>query len=89
MRRPIRTNRFKKDVERMLKRGKEGGKLAGVIRRLVAEEALEPVHRDHPLIGTYQGRRECHIEPDWLLIYKLDQDSIIFERTGSHSDLFR
>jgi addiction module toxin, RelE/StbE family len=46
-------------------------------------------NRDHPLVDNYVGRRECHIEPDWLLIYKLDGDEIIFERTGSHSDLFK
>ena len=48
----------------MLQRGKDGGKLAGIIRSLVAEEALDPRHRDHPLIGNYSGRRECHIEPE-------------------------
>ena len=47
-----------------------------------------PKYREHSLIGNFIGRRECHIEPDWLLIYKIDNDNIIFERTGSHSDLF-
>jgi len=45
-------------------------------------------YKDHNLIGNFIGRRECHIEPDWLLIYKIDEDFIIFERTGTHSDLF-
>jgi len=89
MRHPIRTNRFKKDVALMLKRGKDGSKLAEIIRKLVAEEALDAKHYDHQLIGVFSGRRECHIEPDWLLIYKLDENDIIFERTGKHSDLFK
>ncbi len=49
---------------------------------------LAPEYRDHKLRGEYKNRRECHIAPDWLLIYKLESDSIIFERTGTHSDLF-
>lgn len=56
---------------------------------MIDEEPLAERHRDHVLIGNYQGRRECHIEPNWLLIYKIDENEIIFERTGSHSDLFR
>jgi mRNA interferase YafQ len=72
----------------MEKRGKETAKLRWVLASLVAEEALAPRHRDHELVGNYRGRRECHIEPDWLLIYKLVDDEIIFERTGTHSDLF-
>ena len=60
-----------------------------VVRTLAVEEPLDPIHRDHKLLGSYQGRRECHIESDGLLIYKLEGSSIIFERTGTHSDLFR
>ena len=57
---------------------------------LLNEEKLPPKNRDHSLTGNYTDRRECHIEPDWLLIYKLDSDdTIIFERTGTHSDLFK
>ena len=88
MLRPVRTNRFKKDVELARKRGNDLNKLRAVMEKLIAEEALEAWHRDHPLVGGYAGRRECHIEPDWLLIYKLESDEIIFERTGTHSDLF-
>lgn len=55
---------------------------------LVSGEALDKKHRDHELVGNYANRRECHIEPDWLLIYKTDQPNIIFERTGTHADLF-
>jgi len=55
----------------------------------VAEETLDPIHREHKLIGDWKGRRECHIESDWLLIYKDDPDRIIFERTGTHADIFK
>ena len=54
----------------------------------VNEERLNARYKDHKLIGNFIGRRECHIEPDWLLIYKTNDDEIIFERTGTHSDLF-
>ncbi|MGQ4808648.1 mRNA interferase toxin YafQ [Candidatus Entotheonellaceae bacterium PAL068K] len=70
-------------------RGKNLDKLKIIIHSLVAEEPLDPIHRDHNLIGNWQGRRECHIESDWLLIYKIEEDGILFERTGTHSDLFR
>jgi mRNA interferase YafQ len=56
---------------------------------LLNQEKLPAKNRDHALTGNYTDRRECHIEPDWLLIYKLESDSIIFERTGTHSDLFK
>jgi mRNA interferase YafQ len=55
----------------------------------IAEVPLPDRQRDHLLIGDYVGRRECHVEPDWLLIYKLEREDIIFERTGTHADLFR
>lgn len=58
------------------------------IRKLI-DGKLELNYRDHQLVGNYMGRRECHIESDWLLIYKLEDDTIIFERTGTHSDLFQ
>ena len=85
---PSFTNQFGKDLKKMKKRGKALGKIKKVIRKLVNEERLEPKFKDHKLIGNYQGRRECHIESDWLIIYKLIDAEIIFERTGSHSDLF-
>jgi len=70
------------------KRGKNIEKLKKVIELLVNKEPMLPKYRDHSLIGNFVGRRECHIEPDWILIYKIDNNDIIFERTGSHSDLF-
>ena len=86
---PVYTRQFERDLKRIRKRGKNLEKLKIIVRTLLAEEALDPIHRDHKLIGNWQGRRECHIESDWLLIYKYEMDRIIFERTGAHSDLFR
>lgn len=63
-------------------------KIKAIITALLDGKVLPQKLRDHSLTGNYQGRRECHIEFDWLLIYKLDGDRIIFERTGSHADLF-
>ena len=73
----------------MQKRAKNLEKLKKIIRSLIAEEYLEPIYRDHKLIGNWIGRRECHIEPNWLLIYKVEENRIIFERTGTHADLFQ
>jgi mRNA interferase YafQ len=89
MRTPSYTKRFEKDLHRAKRRGKDTAKLKTIIGLILAEETLPPRLRDHALIGNYAGRRECHIEPDWLLIYKLDNDSVVFERTGTHADLFR
>lgn len=88
MRKPSFTRQFEKDLKRMEKRGKELQKLKEVMNLLIEEEPLAERYRDHPLIGNYKGRRECHLEPNWLLIYKLAGETIIFERTGTHSDLF-
>lgn len=85
---PSYSRQFERDLKKMVKRGKTGDKIKTVIRKLISEEPLEPQYKDHKLIGNYKGRRECHIEPDWLLIYKTTAKEIIFERTGTHSDLF-
>ncbi|MDJ0601393.1 MAG: type II toxin-antitoxin system YafQ family toxin [Crocosphaera sp.] len=87
----IYTKQFEKDVKKLIKRGKNMEKIKIVINKLSNQEKLEPRYKDHQLVGNYKGRRECHIEPDWLLIYnKLSRENvIIFERTGTHSDLFR
>ena len=87
MLKPSFTKQFDRDLKRMLKRGKEKDKIKLVVSNLINEERLEPKYKDHKLVGNYEGRRECHIEPDWLLIYKPEKEMIIFERTGSHSDL--
>ncbi len=85
---PKTTGRFEKDVKLMKRRGKDLPKLRGIMQKLIDQKPLEPKHRDHPLVGNYVGQRECHIESDWLLIYKLGEEWILFERTGTHSDLF-
>ncbi len=82
------TNQFKKDIKRLQKRGKDLEKLKSVIGLLIAKQPLPPKHRDHQLSGNWAGHRDCHIEPDWLLIYKPLEDEIRLERTGNHSDLF-
>ncbi len=84
-----RTSQFKKDVKNMAKRGKGFGEFKEVIRIVAAGETLETKYRDHVLVGQYKGTRECHIEPDWLLIYELAESELILVRTGTHSDLFR
>lgn len=86
---PVYTRQFEKDLKRMKRQGKKIDKLKLIMPSLVAVEPIDPIHKDHRLIGNWQGRRECHIEADWLLIYKIDKNQVIFERTGSHSDLFR
>ena len=70
------------------KRGKDLGKLRAVIELLLAGEALPRDLGDHPLKGEWQPSRDLHIEPDWLLIYRVDGDAVRFERTGTHADLF-
>ena len=91
MLKPSYTNQFAKDLKRMLKRGKDEQKIKEVMERLIEEKQLEPRHRDHKLIGNYAGARDCHVEPDWVLIYTLfpNKAAVRFERTGSHADLFR
>jgi mRNA interferase YafQ len=85
-----RTGQFKKEYKLMKKRGKAMWKLITVMYLLVNEIPLPPIYKEHPLHGSYQGTLECHIEPDWLLIYEIDDDHKVvrFMRTGTHSDLF-
>jgi len=83
------TTKFDKETEIVRKRGKDMSKLGDVIKKLSNEEVLDPKHRNHKLQGNFKGRWECHVEPDWLLVYCKTKTEIIFERTGSHSDLFK
>jgi len=82
------TRQFKKDLRLAQKRRKDIDKLKSVMALLVEERVLGEKHKDHPLAGSFANYRECHIEPDWLLIYKLNPSEIHFVRTGTHSDLF-
>jgi len=83
------TRQFKKDFKRIKKRGKDLSKLKEVVSAIANIETLEERHRDHALSGNSAGSRDCHVEPDWILIYRVDGDYLFLERTGSHSDLFR
>lgn len=85
-----RTPQFKKDYKLAEKQGLDLNKLKEVITLLANGEPLPPKNKDHQLKGNYKGHRECHIEPDWLLIYKVQDDMLILTlvRTGSHSKLF-
>ncbi len=86
---PAYTKQFSKDVKLAERRRKNMEKLKVIVHSLIAGERLDPIHRDHRLIGDYALRRECHIESNWLLIYKIQGDTIVFERNGDHSDLFK
>lgn len=83
-----RISQFKKDYKRCLKRGCEIEKLHIIIELLANSKKLDAKHKDHSLLGEYRDCRECHIEPDWLLIYKLTDNELILIRTGTHTDLF-
>jgi mRNA interferase YafQ len=85
---PLYKKKFEKDVKLAQKRGLNLNKLKTVINDLIHEKPLNKKFLDHPLKGEYSDCRECHIEPDWLLIYFIEKKSITFVRTGSHSDLF-
>jgi len=85
----VTTTRFDKDVKLSKKRGKDLSKLRNVMELILEGIRLPQKYNDHWLNGKYSNRRECHVEPDWLLIYKPQDKEIIFERTGTHSDLFK
>ena len=84
------TSLFKKDLKTVEKRGYDMQLLKNVIDTLAMGLPLDEKYKDHKLIGNYQGCRECHITPDWLLIYEISEDELILylTRTGTHSDLF-
>ena len=84
------TAKFKKDYKRIKRQGKDISKLESTLEELVRGKDLPEAMRDHALGGTYRGHRECHIEPDWLLIYRVDEEGLVLvaTRTGSHGELF-
>ncbi len=83
------TNQFKKDFKRIQKQRKNLVFLKEVIAKLVDEQVLDEKLRDHLLLGNYIGTRECHLEPDWLLIYRIEGQDLFLVRTGSHAELFK
>ena len=88
MLKPEYTTKFKRDLKTVQKRNCNIELLKEVIRKLCMEEKLPEKNRDHALSGDWSGCRECHVAPDWLLIYQIGNGMIVFERTGTHSDLF-
>lgn len=83
------SGQFKRDVKLAKKRGKDMQKLTAVMQLLIDDLPLPPELKDHALQGNWKPRRDLHIEPDWLLIYLVDEEHVHFDRTGSHTDLFR
>ncbi len=90
MYRIVATGKFKKDLKTVMKRGYNMKLMDEVVTKLSNGETLPEKNKDHALVGNYVGKRECHITPDWLLIYGIDNGELILylTRTGSHSDLF-
>ena len=86
----VSSNRFKKDLKLAVTRGYRIELLEEIVNKLANGDALEPKHKDHALSGDWKGMRECHITPDWLLVYQILEDELILylSRTGTHSDLF-
>lgn len=84
------TSTFARDLKRAVKRGKDKNRIAAVIRLIQQQQPLPPALNDHPLKGKYTGFRDCHVEPDLVLIYRIVQDALqlICARIGTHSDLF-
>lgn len=82
------TSQFKKDIKRLKKRGKDIDKLKKAIELLLSHNSLPSHYKDHPLIGNWKGCRDCHVEPDWILIYRFLPNELRLERTGTHSNLF-
>ena len=85
------STRFRRDLKRLQRRGKDIDKLEAIIDQLQAQTPLPERQRDHALTGQWSNHRECHIEPDWLLIYRIDSEEnlLMLVRSGSHADLFR
>lgn len=88
MRVPIRSGQFKRDVKRLEKRGKDMQKLGALLTLLIEEKPLPKTYLDHPLKGAWNHYRDAHLEPDWLLIYRIVGSELHLVRTGTHSDIF-
>ena len=86
---PVYTKQFGKDTKRCVRRGKNMDKFKILVPALLSGKPLDPIHRDHKLSDDLVGRRDCHIESDWVLIYRIEGRKLVFERMGTHSDLFK
>lgn len=88
MREVVMTNRFVKDVKRMQKRGADKNRLRVFLEALAADQPLPPAARPHKLVSTEGDVWDAHIAPDWVLLYEIDEETLILRRTGTHADLF-
>ena len=86
---PVRSAQFKRDVKRVQKRGKDMARLKTLLTLLIEQSPLPAAYLDHPLRGDWKGYRDAHIEPDWLLLYRVQGNELHLARTGSHADLFK
>ena len=86
---PVQSTQFKKDVKKARKRGKDLDKLKSLLSFLIHQAPLPESYQDHPLRGNWKGYRDAHIEPDWLLLYRMDGEELQLARTGTHADLFQ
>jgi len=84
-----RTTQFKRDIKRLLRSGKDIEKLLSIVEELAEGRKLPPEYHEHALSGKYKNKHDCHIEPDWILIYAIEDDELVLYRTGSHPQLFR
>ncbi|NCT57439.1 MAG: type II toxin-antitoxin system YafQ family toxin [Legionella sp.] len=85
---PIQLSQFKRDVKRCIRRNKDMSKLRELISLLIENKPIPQKYNDHPLRNNWKHHRDIHIEPDWLLIYKIDGHNLYFVRTGTHADIF-
>lgn len=85
---PKESNAFRRDKRRIGRSGYDLAKLDASVEKLVQREPLDHRFHDHPLTGNWNGYRECHVRPDWLLIYRIEGEELLLARTGSHSELF-
>ena len=83
------STRFRRDVKRLRRQGADLSRLEAVVTTLVARRPLAERYKDHSLVGNWRGVRECYIQPDWLLIYRIDGQELQLARTGSHAELFQ
>ena len=88
LRQVVSTSQFKKDLKKVLKQGRNANKIKKIVEQLQRGTPLAQKHRPHQLTGNWKPKLECHIEPDWLLIYEVNNEDVILIRTGSHSELF-
>ncbi|MDN5849779.1 MAG: type II toxin-antitoxin system YafQ family toxin [Nitrococcus sp.] len=86
---PVSSSKFKRDVKQAGKRGKDMTKLRILLQLLIEQQPLPPSNLDHPLKGERKGYRNAHIEPDWLLLYRIVGDELQLARTGAHADVFK